>query len=381
MRIPGVRTLAGLARSLPLPELPLPGLEGLRGPDGPSADEIDGYFPADSMIRRVHRQRLVAFSGVRALFMQACDPLAVVGFQRHSAIFSDPKTRLQSTDERMSRMYFGDAAQAEATGAEIREMHSRVRGKTAKDYGPIPAGTPYAADDPDLGLWTLTTLADSALVYYGRLIGELDPDERQSYWDDYRRIGELLGMPVDSMPSTEPEMRDYVRGRCRDGTLWISGEVRDLAIGVIFEPPFEGWVRLALTPVGEVVKLTTIGLLPPELRRMYGFNWDPAREALLRSTIVQLRIASKAWPDLVRLHPAARAPAGELFGAEGRGEEWRAEFAVSTRPVPEAQADDDAEPDEVADGNRSVVGALSRLEQALSDEPRESRRGVPDEPE
>ncbi len=47
------------------------------------AAEVDGFFPADSMVRRLHGERVVLFSGARALLMQACDPLAVVGFERH----------------------------------------------------------------------------------------------------------------------------------------------------------------------------------------------------------------------------------------------------------------------------------------------------------
>lgn len=359
-------------RSLPgIGHLPLIGEDR-----GETAAEVDGYFTADSMLRRIHSERLIAFSGIRALLMQACDPVAVVGFQRHSVIFTDPQSRLQSTDERMSRMYFGTVEQAETTGGEIRKMHSRVKGKTPSDYGPIPAGTPYAGDDPVLGLWVLATLADSALLYYEKLIGSLTDDEREAYWSDYKRIGSLLGMPNGSMPATEPEMRDYVATRCRDGSLWLSGEVRDLSVGVVFDPPFEGWVRVALTPVGEVVKLTSIGLLPEEIRRMYGFSWDPAREALLRSTIVQLKAAVRLWPQVIRLHPAARERPGVLYSTEV-GEGWRSRDPESPTAVPSSAREEDETgvpshgdpaPSETrgtsSEGNGA--GALSRLEQALS---------------
>src|SRR5215218_10583954 len=107
------------------------------------AEEVDGFFAADSMVRRLHRERLVLFSGVRALLMQACDPLAVVGFQRHSIIFDDPQLRLQRTDEWMSRIYFGSCEEAEEAGQVVQGMHRRVKGKTPADYGPIPKGTPY----------------------------------------------------------------------------------------------------------------------------------------------------------------------------------------------------------------------------------------------
>jgi uncharacterized protein (DUF2236 family) len=281
----------------------------------PQAREIDGFFAADSTLRRLHRERLVLFSGVRALLMQACDPLAVVGFQRHSIIFDDPQLRLQRTDEWMSRIYFGTAAEAEEAGAAVQAMHRRVKGKTPADYGPIPKGTVYDATDPKLGLWVLATLADSAVVYYERIFGALSAEERERYWSEYRRVGELLGLPPSSMPATYLDLRDYVDGRLTDGSLWISEDRREQAERMILDPPFGGWMRTAFIPVTETIRLISTGLLPPEIRRMFGFSWDPAREALLRSALLQLRLGTRFWPDPVRLHPAARTVAGKRYGA------------------------------------------------------------------
>lgn len=279
------------------------------------ARDVDGFFAADSTLRRLHRERLVLFSGVRALLMQACDPLAVVGFQRHSIIFDDPQLRLQRTDEWMSRIYFGTPAEAEEAGETVQAMHRRVKGKTPADYGPIPKGTPYDATDPELGLWVLATLADSAVVYYERIFGGLPPEERERYWSEYRQVGELLGLPGDSMPTTYGDLKDYVAGRLSDGSLWISEDRREQAERMILDPPFEGLTRAALIPLTETIRLVSTGLLPPEIRRMFGFSWDPGREALLRSALLQLRLGSRFWPDAVRLHPAARTAAGERYGA------------------------------------------------------------------
>jgi uncharacterized protein (DUF2236 family) len=281
---------------------------------GPLAEDVDGFFAADSMVRRLHRERLVLFSGVRALLMQACDPLAVVGFQRHSIIFDDPQLRLQRTDERMSRIYFGAEDEAEETGRIVQAMHRRVKGKTPAEYGPVSKGTAYAASDPKLGLWVLATLADSALVYYERIFGGLADEERERYWAEYRRVGELLGLPPDSMPATCEGLREYVAGRLTDGSLWISGDRRERAERMILEPPFSGILRTAAIPLTETIRLISVGLLPPEIRRLFGFSWDPGREALLRSALLQLRVGTRFWPDAIRLHPAARVPAGERYG-------------------------------------------------------------------
>ena len=290
----------------------IPGLVPQRPP---LSGEVDGFFAADSMVRRLHRERLVLFSGVRALLMQACDPLAVVGFRRHSIIFDDPQARLLRTDERMSRIYFGSREEAAETGRVVQAMHRRVRGRTPADYGPVPKGTPYDATDPELGLWVLATLADSALVYHERIFGGLDAKDRERYWREYRRVGELLGLPPDAMPATHAGLREYVDGRLRDGSLWISEERREQAVAMILEPPYTGLLRAAVIPVTETIRLISVGLLPPQIRRLFGFGWDPGREALLRSTLLQLRLGSRFWLDAVRLHPAARLPAGERYGA------------------------------------------------------------------
>jgi len=290
-------------------------IPGLAPERVPQADEVDGFFPADSVVRRLHRERLVLFSGVRALLMQACDPLAVVGFQRHSIIFDDPQARLLRTDERMSRIYFGSREEAEETGRAVQAMHRRVKGRTPADYGPIPKGTPYAAADPELGLWVLATLADSALVYYQRIFGGLGQDDRERYWSEYRRVGELLGLPPDSMPASHGELKEYVAGRLEDGSLWISEERRRQAVAMILEPPYTGWQKAAVIPLTETIRLISVGLLPSQIRRLFGFGWDPGREALLRSALLQLRVGTRFWPDAVRLHPAPRLPAGERFGA------------------------------------------------------------------
>jgi uncharacterized protein (DUF2236 family) len=83
---------------------------------------------------------------------------------------------------------------------------------------------------------------------------------------------------------------------------------------MILDPPFDGWMRAAFTPLTETIRLISVGLLPPEIRQLFGFSWDPGREALLRSALIQLRLGSRFWPDAIRLHPAARTAAGERYG-------------------------------------------------------------------
>src|SRR5436190_6277911 len=122
----------------------------------------DGYFTGDSMLRRVNRERVLALAGPRALLMQAAHPLAVAGLLAHSDALDDPYERLARTARVLSTIGYGSKPDADRAAARVRRMHRRVRGAIKDPVGPYPAGTRYRADDPELLLWVLFTLVDSA---------------------------------------------------------------------------------------------------------------------------------------------------------------------------------------------------------------------------
>src|SRR3954470_13618138 len=162
---------------------------------------MDGYFDDTSMLRRVHRELAVAFSGPRALLMQATHPVAFEGFFAHTDAMGAPYERLRRTAQVMDTIAFGSRADADRATRRVRAMHKRVRGELAAPAGRFPAGTPFAADDPELLLWVLATLVDSALVVYDRYVATLTDAERDAYWQDYRVVGSLFGLADGEMPA------------------------------------------------------------------------------------------------------------------------------------------------------------------------------------
>ena len=134
----------------------------------------DGYFEDDALIRRVHRELIVAFSGARALLLQAAHPVMFEGFYDRTTGLTDPHGRLARTAAIMNTIYFGRREDADAMTARVRRVHSRVRGTLPEAAGPFPAGTPYAADDPRFLLWTLAPLFESAEQMYRRYVADLD---------------------------------------------------------------------------------------------------------------------------------------------------------------------------------------------------------------
>lgn len=266
------------------------------------------YIPEGSLLRAVQRERTVALSGGRALFMQAAHPVAFAGFFATSAALDNPHPRLARTALAVNTVIYGTERQAREVQEIVGGMHARVRGTMRTAVGPFPAGTPYRGDDPDLLLWILAAFIDSSYGTFERYVRPLDGAERQQLWEQWRRVGEIFGLEGDAMPRTYAAHRDYVDGMLRSGLLVVSDEARDLARRVILNPP----IPVALLPIKELVNQITIDSLPGDLRQQYGFVPVPGRglgiwgfEQWVR------RVANPLAPAAVRRVPEHVMPSPE----------------------------------------------------------------------
>lgn len=241
---------------------------------------MSGYFTDDSMLRRLHRERALALSGPRALLMQAAHPLAVSGLLAHSSSLDDPYDRLARTAEVMSTIGFGEREEADRITRGVRAMHRRVSGTLKEAVGPYPAGTPYRADDPELLLWVLFTLVDSAVVVYRRYVGALSPREEAAYWEDFKVVGRLFGLRDSDLPATVADLAAYRRDMLEGDRLHVTPWARERARKIVLEPP----VPWAARPLLETANFITVALLPDPIRRQYGFS--PLPPAIVRKALV-----------------------------------------------------------------------------------------------
>ena len=266
----------------------------------------DEYFTDESVIRRVYRERTLALAGPRALLMQAAHPLAVAGLLAHTGALEEPYERLARTAEVMNTVTFGPSADAERATRRVRTMHRRVRGRLKEPAGRFRAGAPYRADDPELLMWILYSLADSAIVVYRLYVGTLDETDQERFWADYRTVGRLFGLRDRDMPKTLTAFREYGREMLEGGTLVVTPWARTRAREIVLDPPVPLYVR----PVVETVNFITAALLPEPIRKQYGFF--PLPPAMLRRALVAggaeyvKRAIVPLVPDRLRLVPAAR---------------------------------------------------------------------------
>jgi uncharacterized protein (DUF2236 family) len=264
----------------------------------------DGYFTDDSLLRQVVGHRLTGLSGPRALLVMAAHPVAFAGFFTHTGALDDPYARLERTAVVMNAIAFGTREQADRLTRRVRAMHRRVRGVLREPAGPFPAGTPYRADEPQHLLWVLGALAESAMLVYGKYVRSLSESEQDELWRDYRVVGRLFGLRERDMPPDAAAFHAHMAARYASEELFVTPLARELAVDIVLRPP----VPLHLRPVLELVNQITVGLLPGEVRRQYGFSWDPVRAAALHGGAEYVkRVVAPVLPDRMRMLPVARA--------------------------------------------------------------------------
>lgn len=248
---------------------------------------VTSYFTDSAMIRRVHREQVVGLGGGRALLMMAAHPEAFEGFFMSTSALDEPYERLRRVGLVLDTITFGSRRRADAMTARVREMH-RAAG----------------ADQPELLRWILVSLVDSMLLAYERYVRPLAPAERDGYVQDYAVIGECFGLDRRHWPADHAAFAAFVDGQLASGALVVMPQARELGIEIVMRPP----VGAAHRPLVELANQITIGLLPPEIRRQYGFSWDPLRGLAVRTGQEYVRrVVVPLLPERMRFVPSARA--------------------------------------------------------------------------
>jgi len=257
-----------------------------------------GYFPAGrSILRRVHSERAVGLMyGQRALIIGALNPLNFVGTYEHTNAKLKPFQRLARTAEAFETIFFGTRAEADAVLERVGRLHKPVKGELSEDAGVTPAGSSYAASDPDLMLWTMAVIADSGPYFYELFVGELSAGEREELWQEYIRFGELFGMPREVAPPTYPEFRRYFDGFVASETAHLTDAARQIGHATAFEIPMPG----IYGPAKRVHDLLVLGSLPEVVREHYGLSWSSAQDLAFRAAVRAVRTSRPVTPSAIR---------------------------------------------------------------------------------
>ena len=253
--------------------------------------------------------------GGRALILQVAHPVVAAGVGQHSDYSSAPWQRLVGTlDLYLKVVYGGRDETAPEAGVRLRELHKRIRGVDEH-------GNRYHALDPAAFHWVHATLVESMVEMNARFKRPLTLAERELFYEEMCEVAKLYGLRERDIPpdwaSFEAYFDEMVATQLRDSQLLQE------VIRTIFRPskppvvplPDRLW-GIASWPGAELIRLVTVGALPPVMRERLGLRWTREKELALRAHQEAIRRLFPLLPDRVRLMPPAYAASrGETLAA------------------------------------------------------------------
>src|SRR5215217_2093592 len=145
---------------------------------------------------------LLAGAG-RALLLQLADPAVGRGVDEHSTFVGRPVNRLKGTLTYVYAIVYGTDEQVTEVRRRVNRAHVPVRrDDTEKSPG-------YNAFDPELQLWVVATLYDTAITIIEKIYGPLDDESADAMYQDYARIGTALQVPPGMWPEDRAAFGRY----------------------------------------------------------------------------------------------------------------------------------------------------------------------------
>jgi uncharacterized protein (DUF2236 family) len=233
-----------------------------------------------------------------ALLLQVSHPTVDAGVGEHSQFRLDPWGRLLRTlDFTYTMVYGGPQASAEM-GLRIRSFHRQIRGRG-------PDGLRYSALEPEAYAWVHATLAEAIYAGHERFGRPLTHDERQRFWSEWRSLGRLLGVRERDLPADWLGFRAYVDEMIA-ARLQHTDSVDDVLEALMRPPPpavallrGPAWATVR-RPLGHLLGVASVGLLPRTLRRRFAVRWTLANELELHALGAALRTATPLMPWWLR---------------------------------------------------------------------------------
>jgi uncharacterized protein (DUF2236 family) len=241
--------------------------------------------------------RLLAGAGY-ALLLQVSHPTVGAGVTEHSNFKADPWGRLFRTLDYSYSMVYGGPELAREIGARVFGMHKRIKGVR-------PDGQRYHALEPEAYAWVHATLAESIVRGNRRFGIRMPVDEIECFWAEWRRLGRLVGVQTRELPEGWARFRAYFDQMVEE-RLEHTEAVQDVLSMLTrpARPPLplltDATWRVARLPMGRLLSLATVGLLPPRLRERFGVHWSRLQELELRALGALARSATPLMPRSLR---------------------------------------------------------------------------------
>lgn len=242
-------------------------------------------------LRDISAEGVLLAAGGRSILLQLADPAIGHGVANHSDFAGRPLDRLNGTLSYVYAIACGTAEEAATARRRVNHAHAPV-------HSPGGGGSPaYNAFTPELQLWVAATLYDSAITMHELVYGSLDDQVAEDLYQEYASLGTALQVPPGLWPRDRAAFRVYWNDRITQ--LRTDAATRDVARQLLHSRAMPFWPRLTLP----LVRLMTAGLLPADVRELFGLAWSPAAGRRFDRVVRVTRVVYPALPRRLRHWP------------------------------------------------------------------------------
>lgn len=256
------------------------------------------------------------------LMLQVAHPVVGQGVLDHSEFKQRPWKRAWGTHISTMRFIYGMSGGAHAEGDRLLELHRDIKGVDDE-------GRRYHALNPEAYAWVHATLAKFMVDTAAWFCEPMTPAELDTMWREWRAIGMALGLKPHHLPADWAGAEVYFDEMVRD-RLEANQSTTDV-LEALTRPqrpsrflPAPLW-NAGISPAAGLVRLTTIGTLPPVLRERLGLEWTDADHRKLERLASVVRATHRRSPEPLRYSPLAywlivrgrRAAAHRTDGTDG----------------------------------------------------------------
>ena len=264
----------------------------------PSAAEADQILVGPDSVtwQRVSDVRLNLVM-IHALLLQVAHPTVGAGVQDYSDFEERPWSRLLETLDYVTVLVYGGQLAIPA-GRRLRERHRHFKG-TLRD------GRRYSALEPDAYAWVHATLIKTYVAGHAHFGRPMTLHETARFYDEYRRLGRLVGVRERDLPRTWSGFCDYFERMTREELVRTAALDRVL-VALRRVPPPPGlppellW-RAIRIPAAEALRLGAIGPMSRALRRRLGIDWGWRDEAAFRALGIACRGLDPVMPHRLKV--------------------------------------------------------------------------------
>jgi uncharacterized protein (DUF2236 family) len=248
-----------------------------------------------------------------ALVLQVAHPTVDAGVHDYSDFERRPFERLLRTIDYVSLLVYG-GSDAVVAGRRLRELHRRFRGMR-------PDGRRYCALEPGAYAWVHAALIEAYVAGHAHFGNPLRGSELERFYEEYRRLGRLIGVRERDLPASWQGFRDYFDTVVNGRLLRTESVDRVLAATKRLGPPPAPvpeilWRGIRM-PARSALWLGTVGPMSKDLRRRLEIHWGTTDELRFRTLGLFCRSLTPVMPERLKVTGPAQLRARRTAIARG----------------------------------------------------------------